>query len=240
MIQLTFNDIGALLALTAMEIVLGIDNVVFLSILVSKVPSQHREKVRKAGILLALIARIALLFSISWIMGLTKPWFSVMDKEVSGKNLILLFGGLFLMVKSTHEIHVKLEGENEKDALAASGVKKKYGSVFLQIVLLDLVFSLDSVITAVGMAQQTWIMVFSMLAAVIVMFIFSKSIGDFVERHPTVKMLALAFLLMIGLMLVLDGMSVHVSKGYLYFAMAFSLGVEFLNMKYQKKKTKAR
>lgn len=241
MIDLSFNNLSALLALTAMEIVLGIDNVVFLAILVEKVPDQHRERIRKIGISLALVARLALLFCISWIMGLTKPWLEIMGKEISGKSLILLIGGLFLMVKATHEIHEKVEGPHHgpKVLNAKKNGRNQLLYIFLQVVLLDLVFSIDSVITAVGMARETWIMVVAMLSAVAVMFVFSKSIGNFVQKHPTVKILALSFLLMIGMMLFLDGMGVHVGKGYLYFAMAFSMGIELLNMRYQKKARKA-
>jgi predicted tellurium resistance membrane protein TerC len=220
----------AFLTLAALEIVLGIDNIVFISILVGKLPSPQQAGAYRIGLGLAMVMRILLLLSLSWIMGLTEPLFTVplIRAELSGRDLVLVVGGLFLVAKSTHEIHEKLEGdEGEKSAKIAAS----YAAVLAQIVVLDLVFSLDSVITAVGMVQEVGIMIAAVVAAVLVMMAFARPIGVFVSRHPTVKMLALAFLLAIGVMLIADGFDHHVPKGYLYFAMAFSLGVELLNLK---------
>jgi predicted tellurium resistance membrane protein TerC len=220
-----------LLTLTALEIVLGIDNIVFISILSGKLAEHQQKKARRLGLLLAMVTRILLLFSISMIMRLTSPWFSILGNEISGRDLILIVGGLFLLAKSTHEIHSKLEGEeHESKAKAASS----FTSVIIQIMLLDIVFSLDSVITAVGMIQQISIMVIAIVIAVIIMMVFAESISDFVHRHPTVKMLALAFLLMIGLLLIADGFGQHIPKGYAYFAMGFSVFVEVLNLRAKK------
>ena len=220
----------ALLTLTAMEIVLGVDNIVFIAILVGRVAAEKRERVRRAGIGLALVIRIGLLFTLSWLMRLTAPLFSVLGNELSGRDLILLGGGLFLVGKSAHEMHAKLEGP-EADPAAAAPEAAGVGSVLAQILLLDVVFSLDSVITAVGMASQLWVMVVAMILAVGVMLVFAGKIGDFVDRHPTVKILALSFLLLIGVMLIAEGFGQHISKGYIYFAMAFALAVELLNMR---------
>ena len=220
----------AFLTLAALEIVLGIDNIVFISILVGKLPPARQPGAYRLGLGLAMIMRILLLLSLSWIMGLTEPLFTipVAGREVSGRDLVLVVGGLFLVAKSTHEIHDKLEGhEGGKSAKVAAS----YGAVLLQITALDVVFSLDSVITAVGMVRQVGIMVAAVVAAVLVMMVFARAIGDFVHRRPTIKMLALAFLLTIGIMLIADGFGHHVPKGYIYFAMAFSLFVEFLNLK---------
>jgi predicted tellurium resistance membrane protein TerC len=220
----------AFLTLAALEIVLGIDNIVFISILVGKLPKHQQAGAYRIGLGLAMIMRILLLLSLSWIMGLTAPLFSIplWGHEVSGRDLVLIVGGLFLVAKSTHEIHHKLEGhEGEKSARVAAS----YAAVLAQIMALDLVFSLDSVITAVGMVQQVGIMIAAVVVAVLVMMAFARSIGEFVMRHPTVKMLALAFLVAIGVMLIADGFGHHVPKGYLYFAMAFSLGVEMLNLR---------
>jgi predicted tellurium resistance membrane protein TerC len=220
-----------LLTLTALEIVLGIDNIVFISILSGKLAVHEQKKARRLGLLLAMITRILLLFSISMIMRLTNPWFSIFGNEISGRDLILIVGGLFLLAKSTHEIHNKLEGEeHEAKGKAASS----FTSVIVQIMLLDIVFSLDSVITAVGMIQQISIMVIAIIIAVIIMMVFAEPISDFVHRHPTVKMLALAFLLMIGLLLIADGFGQHIPKGYAYFAMGFSVFVEALNLRAKK------
>ncbi len=224
----------ALVSLTAMEIVLGIDNIVFIAILVARVPAESREKVRRVGIALALVIRVGLLFAISWLMRLTQPLFSVLGQSFSGRDLILLLGGLFLIGKASHEMHAKLEGAED----AAAGVKPKMVSIPLvlaQILVLDIVFSLDSVITAVGMASQLWVMVTAMLISVGVMLVFAGKIGDFVERHPTVKILALSFLLLIGVMLVAESLDQHIAKGTIYFAMAFALAVEVINMKMRKK-----
>jgi len=228
----TTQSITALLTLTALEIVLGIDNIVFISILVAKVQKEKREFIRKTGIFLALLMRILLLFSISWVMGLTEPLFEIFSKSISGRDLILIFGGLFLIAKSTSEIHHKVAGGPE---LATQPVVKGAANfILLQIILLDIVFSLDSVITAVGMADQISIMVAAMTIAMVVMLVFAKKIGDFVDHNPTIKILALSFLLLIGVMLIAEGMGQHVSKGYIYFAMSFSLAVEILNMRYRK------
>lgn len=240
MIELNAQSLTALITLTAMEIVLGIDNIIFISILVGKLPKEKQERIRKLGIGLALVIRIGLLFSISWLMTLQQPLFSVMDHSFSGRDLILLFGGLFLLAKSTYEIHHKVEGDPEvhlHHAESGAGKGPSASAMLAQILVLDIVFSLDSVITAVGMVSQVSIMVIAMVASMIVMLISAGGIGNFVERHPTVKILALSFLLLIGVMLMAEGMGAHVSKGYIYFAMAFSLVVELLNMRYRKKVT---
>jgi predicted tellurium resistance membrane protein TerC len=233
---LTTAALLSFVTLALMEIVLGIDNIVFISILTSKLPKEQEAKARNLGLSLALLIRLGLLFGIKWIMGLTKPLFMlpILDKSVSGKELILLGGGLFLIGKSTHEIYDKLEGghgDKEGGASAAS-----FGSVLTQILMLDIVFSLDSVITAVGMANQIGIMAAAMIAAVLVMLVSAKSVGDFVNRHPSMKILALSFLLLIGVMLVAEGFGQHINKGYIYFAMAFSLLVELMNMRLRKRK----
>ncbi len=219
----------SLLALTAMEIVLGIDNVVFISILSGKLPPAQQPAARRLGLGLALGLRIALLLAISWVMGLTAPLVTVLGKAFSGRDLILLGGGLFLVAKATHEIYDKLEVAHA-DRPAAVGARA-FGLILLQILALDVVFSLDSVITAVGMAQHVSVMIIAMVVAVGVMLVFAGRIGDFVNRHPSMKILALSFLLLIGVMLVAEGMGQHVGKGYIYFAMAFSLAVELLNMR---------
>ena len=224
----------ALVTLTAMEIVLGVDNIVFIAILVGRLPPSKRERVRKLGIGLALIIRIGLLFALSWLMGLTQPLFSVFDKAFSGRDLILLGGGLFLVAKASHEMHAKLEGPEESGPGGAPRAAA-VGAVLAQILALDIVFSLDSVITAVGMASQLWVMVTAMVISVGVMLVSAGKIGDFVDRHPTVKMLALSFLLLIGMALVADGLHQHIPKGYIYGAMAFSVFVEMLNLRAARK-----
>jgi predicted tellurium resistance membrane protein TerC len=224
----------SLLTLTAMEIVLGIDNIVFISILTAKLPPNQQPLARRLGLSLALIFRLGLLFALSWVMGLTEPLFGVLGKTFSGRDLILLGGGLFLVAKATHEIYDKLEGAHEEKDAGAGGARA-FGLILVQILALDIVFSLDSVITAVGMAQHVIVMIIAMVAAVGIMLIFAGRIGDFVNRHPSMKILALSFLLLIGVMLVAEGMGQHVGKGYIYFAMAFSLGVELLNMRLRKK-----
>ena len=224
----------ALLTLTVLEIVLGIDNIIFISILSGKLPKEQQSKARLTGLGLAMITRILLLFSIVWIMKLTLPLFTVIGQEISGRDLILIGGGLFLIAKSTFEIHDKLEGE---EGHKSAKVAKSFGSVITQILLLDIVFSLDSVITAVGMANNIMIMIVAVVIAVGVMMVSAKGISDFVEKHPTVKMLALAFLLLIGVSLIAEGLDQHISKGYIYFAMAFSIFVEMLNLR-MKAKTK--
>jgi len=229
----TFDALLGLATLTLMEIVLGIDNIVFIAILVAKLPASQQELARRLGVTLALGIRILLLLTISWIMGLTEPLVTVGDREVSGRDLILLGGGLFLIFKATREIYEKVEGGPHE--VGASGRSAVFGWVLLQVLLLDVVFSLDSVITAVGMANQVSIMVIAMVLAMLVMLVSAAAVSGFVERHPSVKILALAFLLLIGVMLVAEGMGSHVSKGYVYFAMAFSLFVEMLNMRYRKR-----
>ncbi len=226
----------SLLTLTAMEIVLGVDNIIFIAILVGRVSADQREKIRKAGIGLALLSRLVLLMSISWIMKLTNVLFTVGELGVTGKHLILLGGGLFLIGKASHEMYAKLEGSEQSPTTsdgAAVGASQA-GAILAQIAVLDIVFSLDSVITAVGMADHLWIMVAAMLISVAVMLLSAKAIGDFVERHPSMKILALSFLMLIGVLLVAEGTGQHLSKGYVYFAMGFSVAVEVLNMRFRK------
>lgn len=236
----TLENAAALLMLTAMEIVLGIDNVVFIAILAGKLPQETQARARRVGLSLAMFVRIALLFAISWIMGLTKPWFTILEHTVSGRDLILLLGGAFLIFKAVHEIHDKLEGSQEiihEPRAAAS-----FNSVIAQILALDIVFSLDSVITAVGMVKANpeamWqplsIMITAIVVAIGVMLAFSGAIARFIERHPTTKMLALSFLLLIGVMLGAEGFHQHIPKGYIYSAMAFAVFVEVLNLKSHK------
>jgi predicted tellurium resistance membrane protein TerC len=222
----------ALITLTALEVVLGIDNIVFISILTGKLPEDQRQKGRIIGLALAMITRILLLMTLAWMVRLTAPLFTVFENAVSGRDLILIIGGLFLIAKSTHEIHDRLEGEEAEDRARTAS---SFGSVMVQIMLLDLVFSLDSVITAVGMVNEISIMVAAVVIAIIFMMLFAKPIGEFVEGHPTVRMLALSFLLLIGMALVADGLEFHIPKGYIYFAMGFSVFVEFLNLKHGKK-----
>jgi predicted tellurium resistance membrane protein TerC len=218
----------ALGTLTALEIVLGIDNIIFLSILVGRLPPNQRATARKVGLGLAMIARLALLFSISWVMGLTEPWFTVLNQAISGRDVVLIGGGLFLLAKATHEIHNSLEGiEDRGTAVAATSL----GMVLTQIAILDIVFSLDSVITAVGLVEHVSIMAIAIILAVVVMLMAAKSIGDFVDEHPTIKILALSFLILVGVTLMVEGFDVHVPKGYIYFAMAFSVAVEMLNIR---------
>lgn len=218
----------AFLTLSVLELVLGIDNVIFISILSGKLPAEQQPKARFIGLSLALGMRVLLLFSLTWVMGLVEPLFTVYSQSVSGRDLILLIGGLFLIAKSTHEIHGSLEGE------VGSGSKKVYAGfagVIVQITLLDIVFSLDSVITAIGMVSNIWVMIAAVVVSIIAMMMFAGPIGEFVQRHPTIKMLALAFLLLIGVTLLAEGLHQHIPKGYIYFAMAFSVLVEFLNMR---------
>jgi predicted tellurium resistance membrane protein TerC len=217
--------------LTVLEIVLGIDNVIFLSILAGKLPQEQQQRARQIGLILAMVMRILLLLSLSWIVRLTAPLFSVLGQEISGRDLVLIIGGLFLIAKSTHEIHERLEGE---EGHVSGKVRATFTSVLIQIVLLDIVFSLDSVITAVGMVNELGVMISAVVLAVAFMMFFAKPIGVFVDRHPTVKMLALSFLLMIGVALIADGLDQHIPKGYIYFAMAFSVLVEVLNLKARK------
>ncbi len=221
----------ALATLTALEIVLGIDNIIFISILVGRLPPNQRAVARRLGLSLAMIARLGLLFSLAWVMGLTETWFTVFGEEISGRDIILIGGGLFLLGKATHEIHNSLEGE---DGAEAEVVTASFGMVLVQIAILDIVFSLDSVITAVGLVDHLSIMAIAIILAVGVMLFAAKAIGDFVDSHPTIKMLALSFLVVVGVTLMAEGFEVHVPKGYIYFAMAFSLGVEMLNIKMRK------
>jgi len=224
----TSENAIALLTLAGLEIVLGIDNIVFISILVAKLPAERQAAARRIGLLLAMGMRIALLLAISWVMGLTQPLFAILEHAFTGRDLILLVGGLFLVAKATWEIHDKLEGaEHVRGTVKAAN----FGQILAQIMLLDVVFSLDSVITAVGMAGDVRIMIAAVMIAVLVMMVSARSISAFIEKHPTMKMLALSFLLLIGVVLIADGFGQHVSKGYIYFAMAFSLFVEILNIR---------
>ena len=217
--------------LAVLEIVLGIDNVVFISILAGKLPEAQRAKARRLGLGLAMVMRILLLFSISWVIRLTDPLFSVAGFDISGRDLVLLVGGLFLIAKATHEIHAKLEGE---EGHGSARVAPTFTSVIVQILLLDIVFSLDSVITAVGMVKEIGVMIAAVVVAVAFMMVFAEAIAGFVDRHPTVKMLALSCLIMIGVMLIAEGLHHHIPKGYVYFAMAFSVFVEVLNLRLRK------
>jgi predicted tellurium resistance membrane protein TerC len=221
----------ALTTLTGLEIVLGIDNIIFISILTSKLPERQQPGARTLGLALAMIMRILLLFFLTWIMGLTKPLFTVLGNGISGRDLILICGGIFLLGKSTLEMHDKLEG---KEGRVSERAASSYLGVLIQILLLDMVFSLDSVITAIGMANQLFIMVAAVVMAVGFMMLASGSISLFVERHPTIKVLALSFLLLIGMALIADGLDLHIPKGYIYFAMAFSVLVEMINLRVRK------
>jgi predicted tellurium resistance membrane protein TerC len=222
-----------LFTLTALEIVLGIDNIIFISILASKLPTDKQKRARRLGLGLAMITRILLLLSISFIMQLTKPWFSALGYEISGRDLILIVGGIFLIAKSTFEIHNKLEGAEHE---STAKLRASFTSVLIQIMLLDIVFSLDSVITAIGMIKEVSIMITAIIVAVIIMMWGAEPISHFVDKHPSIKMLALAFLLMIGLLLIADGLGHHIPKGYAYFAMGFSVFVEMLNLRARKGK----
>ncbi|HEX8832596.1 MAG TPA: TerC family protein [Abditibacteriaceae bacterium] len=226
----------AFATLLALEIVLGVDNVIFISILAGKLPPEQRQRARVMGLGLALITRILLLLSLKWVIGLTATLFTVFNQEISGRDLILILGGLFLIGKSTHEIHQKLEGE---EGHGSSRVAPSFASVIVQILLLDVVFSLDSVITAVGMVKELSIMITAVVIAVGFMLLFAKSISEFVDKHPTVKMLALSFLLLIGFTLIGEGFEQHISKSVIYSAMAFSVFVEVLNLQMSKKKKTA-
>jgi predicted tellurium resistance membrane protein TerC len=224
----------ALGTLAALEIVLGIDNIIFISILVGRLPKKQRAFARRVGLGLAMVARLGLLFSISWVMGLTEPWFSL-GQEISGRDVILIGGGLFLLAKATHEIHNSLEGiEDTGRAVVAASL----GMTLIQIAVLDIVFSLDSVITAVGLVDHVSIMAVAIVAAVAVMLVAAESIGNFVDRHPTIKILALSFLILVGVTLMAEGLDVHVPKGYIYFAMLFSVAVEMVNIRMRQKKAK--
>lgn len=223
----------ALATLTALEIVLGIDNIIFISILVGRLPPHQRDFARRTGLALAMLTRLGLLFSLAWVMGLTNPLFSILGEEISGRDIILIGGGLFLLAKATHEIHNSLEGVEEQER---GVVVPNLAMVLVQIAILDIVFSLDSVITAVGLADHVSVMAIAIIIAVGVMLFAARSIGEFVDAHPTIKILALSFLVVVGLTLMVEGFDVHVPKGYIYFAMAFSLGVEMLNIRMRKKR----
>ena len=222
----------AFLTLLALEIVLGIDNIIFISILAGKLPAEQQQRARFIGLSLALFIRVALLFSLSWVIGLTAPIFSVLGHEISGRDLILIGGGLFLLAKATYEIHDNLEGE---EGHASKRVTASFLSVIIQIILLDAVFSLDSVITAIGMVSQVGLMISAVVVAIGFMMLFAGPVGNFVARHPTIKMLALSFLLLIGMTLLVEAFEVHIPKGYIYFAMGFSVFVEMLNLRLRKK-----
>lgn len=228
----TLDAVIPFLTLTALELVLGIDNVIFISILAGRLPKNQQQKARVMGLSLAVITRLLLLLSLSWVIGLTAPLFTVWGLEISGRDLILLLGGLFLIAKSTHEIHQKLEASEEVSDFKGH---PSFTSVLIQIMLLDIVFSLDSVITAVGMVNVISIMVAAILISTTVMIIASRTISEFIDRHPTLKMLALSFLVLIGVALIAEGFDHHIPKGYIYFAMAYSLGVEMLNIRFRKK-----
>lgn len=225
----------AFATLTALELVLGIDNIIFISILVDKLPPERREFARRLGLFMAMFMRIGLLLVLAWIVGLVEPLFSIMENEISGRDLILIFGGLFLIWKSTSEIHQSLEGE---EAHASSAVKATFSAVILQIMIIDLVFSLDSIITAVGMVDDVRIMIAAVIFSVALMMVFAAPIGHFVSAHPTIKMLALSFLVVVGVVLVAEGFGEHVPKGYVYFGMAFSLAVEMLNIRLRRNSNK--
>ena len=218
----------ALATLTFLEIVLGVDNIIFISILSGKLPADQQPRARRIGLMAAMVMRVLLLFSLAWIIRLTEPWFTVFRQEISGRDLILIGGGLFLLAKSTYEIHDKLEGE---EGHASAKVPASFSSVIIQIMLLDIVFSLDSVITAVGMVDVLWVMVAAVIIAVGIMMLSAEPISAFVHQHPTVKMLALSFLLLIGMSLILEGFDHHIPKGYIYFAMGFSVFVEMINLR---------
>lgn len=228
----------ALVTLTALEIVLGIDNIIFISILVGRLPPERRDLARRLGLGLAMGTRILLLLSLAWMMGLVEPWFTVLDHEISGRDVILIGGGLFLLWKSVHEIHVGLEGA-EEDRTVKTAVKASFGAILVQIAIIDIVFSLDSVITAVGMVDHVAIMVIAIVIAVGIMMVAAKPIGEFVDRHPTIKMLALSFLILVGVALIAEGLEFHIPKGYIYFAMAFSVAVEMLNIRMRTKRAAA-
>ncbi len=225
----------ALITLTTLEVVLGIDNIVFISILAGKLPVEQRERARQVGLLAAMGMRILLLLAIGWVVGLTEPLFSIAGRDISGRDIILIGGGLFLLAKATWEIHGRLEGEEHATNVKAAS---SFGSVIVQIMLLDIVFSLDSVITAVGMTNQLPVMIAAVVIAVLVMLVASGKVSELIERHPTLKMLALSFLLLIGVVLVAEGLGQHVERGYIYFAMGFSVLVEFLNIRSSRNKRK--
>lgn len=227
----------ALATLMALEIVLGIDNIIFISILVGKLSAQQRDKARRIGLMLAMVSRLMLLFSLAWVMGLVEPLFTLFNHQISGRDIILVLGGLFLIAKSTHEIHASFEDtETPSTTVASAG----FFAILMQIAVLDVVFSLDSVITAVGLVNHLNIMVIAIVASVLVMLVAAKPIGDFVDANPTIKMLALSFLILVGFTLIAEGFDVHVPKGYIYFAMLFSFLVEMINIKLRTNNDKKR
>jgi predicted tellurium resistance membrane protein TerC len=236
------NTIIAFLTLVALEIVLGIDNIIFISVLANRLPSEIRESIRRFGLLFALITRVLLLLSLSWVMGLTETLFPIYNQEISGRDLILFFGGLFLLWKASKEIYFEVEADKEtakeinSSNIKSKSIQKIFWGAILQIGILDMVFSLDSVITAVGLVDEISIMIAAVLISVFFMLLASKPIGDFVHRHPSIKVLALSFLMIVGLILIAESFDVHIPKGYVYFAMAFSLGVEVLNIRARLKK----
>ena len=226
----------ALATLAALEIVLGVDNIIFISILTGRLPEHQRDRARTIGLSVAMLSRLGLLFSIAWVMRLTTPLFSVAGFDVSGRALILIGGGLFLLWKAVHEIHQSLESVPGEDGTAVASATASFGAIIAQIAVIDIVFSLDSVITAVGMADDIAVMVIAIVAAVGVMLLAAKPIGEFVERHPTIKILALAFLVLVGVVLIAEGLGRHIPKGYIYFAMAFSVVVELINLRVRKRR----
>ena len=226
----------AFFTLTALELVLGIDNIIFISILVDRLAPREREKARRIGLFLAMFMRVGLLLGLSWIVGMTAPLFTLTGTEISGRDLILIVGGLFLVWKSTKEVHQLTEGE---EGHASAKVKASFSAIILQIIIIDMVFSLDSIITAVGMVDEVAVMIAAVVASVGLMMLFAKAIGDFVSAHPSIKMLALSFLLVVGVVLVAEGFDTHVPKGYIYFAMAFSLGVEMINIRLRSRRKSA-
>lgn len=228
----TLNSLISLLTLALLEIVLGIDNIIFISIIAGRLPKEKQAKARSIGLMLALVIRIILLFSISWIVGLKTPFFTVFDFEATGRDLILFAGGVFLLVKTTTEIHNKIEGNEDSEIKVKRETLK---AIIAQIIFIDIIFSFDSILTAVGLVSNVLIMVFAVIISMIIMLIFSGKVSDFINEHPTIKMLALSFLLMIGMLLILDACHIHVPKEFVYFSMAFSLLVEFLNMRLRSK-----
>jgi len=237
-VLLTSEGLVALLTLSFLEIVLGIDNIIFISILTNRLPEDRRPKARAVGIGLALVARIVMLLGITWIIGFTQPLFEVLGHEFTGRDLILFFGGLFLLGKSTYEIHHKIEGEEHGESSGREALKKGFVGILVQIALLDIVFSFDSILTAVGMTKHVSVMIVAVIISLVIMLIFSGAIANFIEKHSTLQMLALSFLILIGFLLIADSFHYHVPKGYVYFAVFFSLTVEILNMRMQRNRKK--
>jgi len=235
---LSTEGLIAFLTLSILEIVLGIDNIIFISILTNKLPKENQAKARFAGISLALVLRVGMLFGITWIIQLTEPLFTVFEMGFTGRDLVLLAGGLFLLAKSTSEIHHKMEGEDHQEKEEKGSVRRGFTSIIIQIALLDIVFSFDSILTAIGMTEELGIMIMAVIVSLIVMLIFAGRIADFIAKHPTLQVLALSFLILIGVMLIAEGFHQHISKGYIYFAVAFSLVVEIINMRMRKRSSK--